>query len=81
MVDLEAEKSEYRGVAAAMVIVGLKQPTPFNTMPFNEVHFHVGESLQDSQIAEILLRSPSRRDGATCFIERDCRLAGVNTCQ
>ena len=39
-------------------------------LPLNEVHFHVGESLRDSQIAEILLRSPSRRDGATCFIER-----------
>ena len=39
-------------------------------MPFDEVHSQVGESLRDSQIAETLLRSPSRRDGATCFIER-----------
>ena len=46
-------------------------------MPFNEVHFHIGESLRDSQIAEILLRSPSRRDGATCFIERYWALPGL----
>ncbi len=45
-------------------------------MPFNEVHFHIGESLRDSQIAEILLRSPSQRDGATSFIKRYWGLPG-----
>ncbi len=39
-------------------------------IPFNEVHSHVGESLRDSQIAKIWLRSPFWRDGAACFIER-----------
>jgi hypothetical protein len=43
-----------------------------NPILFNEGHINVGESLRDLQIAEILLRSPSQRDGATCFVERSC---------
>ncbi len=33
-----------------------------DTMPLNGVHSYVGESLRDSQMAQILLRSQSRRD-------------------
>ena len=74
----ETQKNGFESVSAALSPPAAMRPIEnpiqkqLTPMPFSEVHSHVGESLRGSQIAEILLRSPSRKDGATCFIERYC---------